>query len=97
MSLSHLVQAVRRVRRTNRNRAGLKIRDWASFVLTTEFGTKPTPEEIQELCTAVKKAIREDRGLPRRLPPTADGADEQPAYQTRGGRRVVHKSEPLAG
>lgn len=97
MSLTNLVKKLRVFRKRLPKAPQADWQSCARLVLQKEFGAEPTPDEVAELIAATKRAIRASKSDREFFDRLENGEDEGPTRQTRGGRRIVHKSEPMAG
>jgi hypothetical protein len=67
--------------------------DCAYLVLCEQFQVEPCKAEIEELAKAAKPSTESGSTVNEEW----ESADFPHELQTKGGRRIVHKSEPMAG
>ncbi len=92
MSLKDLASQVRQIKEQDK----AQTLDWyecAYLVLRDAFDVEPSHEEIVELAREAKPQSEPAGDFFKEW----EGGECPHEYQTGGGRRVVHKSEPLGG
>ena len=94
MSLTDLVKMVRQRTSKSRGAGELPLHESARQVLLERFGVAPTANEVEELLAATEMSFDSDCAFFEDWSPEDDFPH---GLQNRGGRRVVHKSEPMAG